>query len=401
MQKKIIALAVAGAIGSIVAGSVFAADAPATVYGRIDYGYQSTSGDSGGLKNQKSTNAFASGIEAGSRIGIKGASDLENGLKAIYEVEFGIYLDQASGPDAASKTGAVTSSGSDAKWTNRHSYIGVTGDFGTAVGGRLDGVRYGIFQAYDPFGAGGMGNFTQVTRQVDRANNAIAYITPNFSGFSGLVAYGTAILGAEAGGAGLGGLNPKTGEAAGNLGDFKLNTIMGKYEQGPLSVTLDWEQVTAGNIGSGAGVAGSLSDKITVTTVGGSYDLGVAKVSALYDQLQDTLDSVGDIQKTVNMLIGVKVPVNAFTFKANYGKSQNKLSGVTDGDTTKFGLGLDYALSKSTNLYADYGSITNGTGAAIAISAAANAYGPTGSYGGGSVGLGGATGIDFGMALKF
>ena len=96
MQKKIIVLAVAGTIGSIVAGSVFAADTPPTIYGRIDYGYQSTSGDSGGLKNQKSTNAFASGIEAGSRIGIKGANELNNGLKAIYEVEFGITVDQSS-----------------------------------------------------------------------------------------------------------------------------------------------------------------------------------------------------------------------------------------------------------------------------------------------------------------
>jgi predicted porin len=399
MQKKIIVLAVAGAIGSIVAGSAFA-DAP-TFYGRIDYGYQSTGGDSGGLTGQKTTNAFNSGIEAGSRIGLKGAEDIGNNLKGIYEVEFGINVDQASGADAAAKTGAVTSTGSAATWNNRHSYIGLTGDFGTAVGGRLDGVRYGIFQAYDPFGAGGMGNFTQITRQVDRANNAVAYITPNFNGFSGLVAYGTAILGANVDGAGLGGLNAKTGEAAGNLGDFKLNTIMGKYEQGPISVTLDWEQVKADNIGIGAGVAGNITDKITVTTVGGSYDLGVVKVSALYDTLKDTADVLGDLQKTSNFLIAVKAPMGAFTLKANYGKSQNKLSGAVDADTSKFGLGVDYALTKRTNLYADYGAITNGKNAKLAISAAANAYGPTGSYGGGSTGVGGAHGIDFGIAHKF
>jgi predicted porin len=143
-------------------------------------------------------------------------------------------------------------------------------------------------------------------------------------------------------------------------------------------------------------------------TVGGSYDLGVAKVSALYDQLQDTLDVAGDLQKTVNMMVGVKVPMDAFTFKANYGKSQNKLSTAVDGDTTKFGIGLDYTLSKTTNLYADYGAITNGTNAYIPISAAANAYGPTTSYGGvatSAIGVGsnvgGTVGIDIGMALKF
>ena len=117
--------------------------------------------------------------------GFKGAEDSGNGLKAIFESNSAFSGDTRT--DLNRRYGRWRSS------STRHAYVGVTGGFGTVVGGRLDGVRYGIFNKYDAFAAGTVGNFTQMTGQVDRANSAVAYISPNWSGFSFVGAYATNI----------------------------------------------------------------------------------------------------------------------------------------------------------------------------------------------------------------
>jgi predicted porin len=418
MQKKLIALAIAG----LAAAPAFA-QSNVTIYGRVDLGMINTGGDSGQVVGQKNTTSFAQGIAAGSRIGFKGNEDLGNGIKAIFELEYGIGVDEPYTTAAANPNGAVASTSSAATWVNRHSYLGLTGGFGTVVAGRLDGVRYGIFNGYDAFGGGTMGNFTQITRQVDRANNAIAYISPNFSGFSFVAAAGTHILGAGATNAltsvapnlppvgsrvagGLTGLNGGGSEFAGNDGDLTLVTLMGKYENGPVSLTLDWEQIKADSVRlvltAPTAVNNALgSDKITVATIAGSYDFGVVKVSALYDTLHDQLDGVGDLQKKNTWFISAKVPLGKAALKATYGRSDDKLS--SNADVSKFGLGVDYAVSKRTSFFMDYGKVKNDSGSGVAINSSANSYGPTGSYGGNIPALQtkGTRGFDIGMAHTF
>ena len=78
MQKKIIALAVAG----LVSGAAFA-QTNVTVYGIMDMSYTYS----------KIGDAKFSGMEAGGwsgpRIGFKGEEALGNGLKTIFTMEFG------------------------------------------------------------------------------------------------------------------------------------------------------------------------------------------------------------------------------------------------------------------------------------------------------------------------
>lgn len=356
MQKKIIALAIAG-----LASTAAFAQSNVTIYGRIDTGFQSRLGSSGGLSNVPSKQEIGSGIESGSRIGFKGVEDLGNGLKAIFETEYGIGIDQ---------TNTAASPATSATWTNRHSYVGLTGGFGTAVVGRLDGVRYGVYGQYDPFANGTVAGFTQITRQVDRADNAVAYISPSFGGFGVVLAYATNIAGAE---------------SFGNRTDHSLETIMLTYDNGPISARLDYEQVTT---------PGTNGDKTWVATGAGSYDFGVVKVSALLDQIKNETAGL----KEQVWLIGAKAPIGKFTAKAVVGQLKDKsINTVTRADlgsnnSTKWGLGVDYNLSKRTNLYADYGQIHNQSAATRGISSAGNA-GPTGGYG--------SLGFDFGIAHTF
>ena len=346
MQKKIIALAIAG-----LASTAAFAQSNVTIYGRADLGGVYRFGDSGGVADTEGKYEIASGIQAGSRIGFKGVEDLGNGLKALFEVEYGMSMDQNTGGNKA------------ATWTNRHSYVGLTGGFGTVVGGHLDGVRYGVFNTYDPFAGGTVANFTQMTIQVDRASNAVAYISPKFSGFGLVLAYGTAINAAE---------------SDGNNTDSSLQTIMGTYDNGPITARLDYEQVTT---------PGTSGNKTWVATAGASYDFGVVKLSALLDQIKNEDTNL----KQQAWLIGASAPVGKFALKAVVGGVKNKADGVSDADSIKWGLGLDYNLSKRTNLYANYGQISNDDGATIALNQAANSN--QAGYG--------TAGFDFGIAHKF
>ncbi len=342
MQKKIIALAIAG-----LASTAAFAQSNVTIYGRMDLGAAYRSGNSGGVNGIDDKYEIASGVGSGSRIGFKGVEDLGNGLKAVFQSEFGIGIDQT----AAGTTNAT--------WTNRNSYVGLAGGFGTVVAGRLDGVRYGVFNTYDPFAGGTIGNFTQMTLQVDRADNAIAYISPNFSGFGLVLAYSTNTAGPE---------------PVANNGAAQLHTIMGTYDNGPISARLDYEEVVTG-----------LGSKTWVATAAGSYDFGVVKVSALLDQIKNKDAGL----KEQAWLIGAKAPVGKFTLKAAVGGVKDKEN--DNNDSIKWALGVDYSLSKRTYVYANYGQIKNDDAAVRQLNWAANSQGAGyGTYG-----------IDFGIAHTF
>jgi predicted porin len=369
MQKKLIVLALAG----LSAASAFA-QSNVTVYGRVDYGYVSRGGSDGAVADLGRKNEMASGVQSGSRLGFKGAEDLGNGLKAIFEVESGLSNDAAS-----TQSGGLFA-------TNRHAYVGLTGAFGTAVGGRLDGVRYGLFNKYDAFGGGGIGNFTQMTGQVDRADNAIAYISPNFSGFTLTLAHATQVGGQEyAGNAAvaavannLGAVTGTTGVAAvtqkdANTGDGVLNTIMLNYENGPISLSADYEQVVIDSARRAGGVNGA--DKVKVWVLAGSYNFGMVKLSALYDSHHTTKVGTGDLVDYKDWFISAKVPYGKFDFKATYGQVNNNLSGTSKMDSNKIGLGVNYNLSKRTNVYFDFGTINNERNATLALNQAANSNG--------------------------
>jgi len=399
MQKKIIALALAG-----LASSAAFAQSNVTLYGRADYGYMVRGDDDGAVsKNLKNKSEFASGIGAGSRIGFKGSEDLGNGLKAIFEIEYGLSLDSSGGGAAA---GQANGAGTSTTWWNRHSYVGLSSaSLGTVVGGRLDGVRYGIFNKYDAFAGGNIGNFTQMTGQVDRANNAIAYISPSFSGFNAVLAYSSSIgnsnnlgLAAQEGGAATGrgsATVPFAARLGGNAGDATLYTANLNYTNGGLSLSADYEYINfyGGNVDS-AYTAAKGHDDAQVYLFAGSYDFGVVKVAALYDRFETSTNSWGraaglgdaDIQ---SWFISASAPLGKFLVKATYGETEN--DNVQDSKGTKFGLGLDYNLSKRTKIYTGYAIISNENKAAYQLNPAANSYGA--GYG--------VQGFDLGVAHTF
>ena len=87
----------------------------------------------------------------------------------------------------------------------------------------------------------------------------------------------------------------------------------------------------------------------------GSYDLGVVKLGAGYQARKFTgaSSAFGTNKQTV---LGVSAPYGAFNFGLNY-STNKQLTASNKG----IDLGVSYALSKRTNVYAQMQSVTIGT----------------------------------------
>ena len=90
MKKTLLALATLSAM----AGSAFAADV--TVYGLVDYGFQFKHVDQYTQTGDDNTFQMKSGMNSGSRFGLKGSEDLGNGLKVGFVLENGFNADDGT-----------------------------------------------------------------------------------------------------------------------------------------------------------------------------------------------------------------------------------------------------------------------------------------------------------------
>jgi predicted porin len=140
--------------------------------------------------NGRSSRGFLEGVSRANRVGVKGSEDLGSGLKAVYQVEFGVQLADTNGNVA---------SGSD-NVTMRNSFVGLAGDWGTFLVGRHDTPLKISTGKLDLFGDTMADYNGTVGFQDIRADNAIAYISPSFSGLSfaaATVAPGGTFLGGQ------------------------------------------------------------------------------------------------------------------------------------------------------------------------------------------------------------
>jgi predicted porin len=139
-----------------------------------------------------SSNGYIPGEGRASRLGVKGSEDLGNGLKAIYQVELGINLNDTNN-NVLSNSDSIT---------YRNTFVGLAGNWGTLLGGRHDTPMKISTSKLDLF-VDTMADYNGTVGFRDlRADNAIAYISPNWSGFQ-LAAAIVPSGGATGGGQGL------------------------------------------------------------------------------------------------------------------------------------------------------------------------------------------------------
>lgn len=178
MKKKIVVAAIAATLATPMV-----ANAEAIMYGKLRVASQyhnrgDLANDSWGMEDHSS------------RIGVKGTEDLGNGLKGIFQLEFGVNVGEGFG-----KTG------NGEIWSQRNSFVGLGGPFGTLLLGKHDTpfkmstMNLDFFSDTnvdnDDSGSFAKSNNDKVftsTKGVGlfhslRVDGAIAYVSPNFAGF--------------------------------------------------------------------------------------------------------------------------------------------------------------------------------------------------------------------------
>ncbi|EIC21947.1 porin [Thiorhodovibrio frisius] len=168
---------------------------------------------------------YMPGAGPSNRIGIKGSEDIGNGLKAIYQVELGI---------AFGASDANIPSGNNNSFSVRNSFVGLAGSFGTVLVGRHDTPLKISTGKLDMF-ADTMADYNGTVGFNDlRVDNAIAYISPSFSGFQfmgALVAPGGATAGE--------GLNANSDQLNGAW------SLAGIYNNGPYYASIAYESLNS------------------------------------------------------------------------------------------------------------------------------------------------------------
>ncbi|MEC5213760.1 putative porin [Polaromonas sp. CG_9.5] len=308
MKKSLIALAVLAASGAAMAQS------SVTLYGIADAFVGSTKSEVGNT-GLRQNNVSTSGVN-GSRWGLKGAEDLGGGMKAIFTLESGFNLD----------TGAQKTAGSI---FDRQAYVGLQSGFGTVSVGRqysaYDNLQGATNHNYDAFtfSARGAVSANGIADYTNRISNSVAYATPAFGGFSGAVVYGF-------------GENKNTvGNVNGDATDSASVHI--KYANGPILVGYAYQQDKLAAVGN-------VQDKNKYNLLGGSYDLGVAKLTGSYNTAKN------NVMKDKEGQIGVSVPFGAAAISAGYARSKSEGAGV-ERTGKGYSVLATYALSKRTGLY--------------------------------------------------
>ncbi len=363
MQKKLIALAIAG----LVSAPVFA-QSNVTVYGVVDafVGY-------GKYDDNKFTGITSGGL-AGSRIGFRGTEDLGNGLKGVFTLEYGIDIDQNEG---IGSRGTAKNSATRA----RQQFVGLQGDFGFVGLGRQYSPGYWTSAKYDaiptvPFSpqfllAMASGS-NIVAGSAARVSNALNYKSPNWGGLTLNAIYG---FNEE---------NQDNERGAGDLAAIGLD-----YSNGPLGVGLVYSQVKQkdgaigtekfqpNNLGTPTlGIVNGLPAVVpgALTTLdetkkewylGAGYDLGMFKLVASYQQIKDATAAE---EKDKIWQVGAVVPVTAAgKVHVSYGRAS--ADSVDDADAAAWTLLYSHGLSKRTTIYAGYSQINNDDNSAISAQA--------------------------------
>ena len=119
--------------------------------------------------------SYMPGESRANRVGVKGSEDLGNGLKAIYQVEFGVYFGARDDNIPSGNNGGVDM---------RNSFVGLAGDWGTFLVGRHDTPLKISTGKLDLF-VDTMADYNGTVGFDDlRVDNTAAYISPSFGGLS-------------------------------------------------------------------------------------------------------------------------------------------------------------------------------------------------------------------------
>ena len=332
MQKKIIALAVAG----LVSGAAFA-QTNVTVYGIADVAWQYSSKSY--TDGVKSKSAIDDGGQDASRLGFKGTEDLGDGLSAFFQLEQRFNLDT---------TGV----------SGRNSNLGLTSkSWGTIKAGSFGSV-HDDYNGYSEAGGMGWGNGAIAMLATGDARNAIEYISPNMSGLEFKLGLST-------------NYGDGNGDEVTEFDDSNDNNrayfVSAAYANGPVKAALTYDR---SKFASPAVGTNSASEWL----LGGSYNFGMLTLAGSYQQASNA-NYIRDLDVDL-WQVGVIVPVGAAgNVHVAYGEAEYDFDG--ESKSKSYTLAYTHALSKRTTAYVGYNRTDNDEGLALGPIASGVAYNAT------------------------
>lgn len=333
MQKKLIALAVAG----LVAAPAFA-QSNVTIYGVADAYFGLVNGKQTVSGKSDTAAVVGGGLLSGNRLGFKGSEDLGNGLKAEFVLEQGFNIDDGFGL-------------SDRAF-HRQAFVALNSSMGKVGLGRQYGPGYAATAAYEATGGAiiapqsilsAQSGMTITPNSPARWDNSVSYASPNFGG---LTVNGTWGVGTE----------KADDEKAGRRLGLGVN-----YANGPIGVAYVYHQAngTDGN------------DKQREHFLGGSYDFGMFTLLASYQTVGgDTSGATTPAAADAKLWeLGGVVKVGAGNVHVAYGMLN---SDMNQGDAKSFALAYTQGLSKRTTAYAGLNRTSNDDAVAYGLTGGNN-----------------------------
>jgi len=309
----------------------------------------------------------------------------DNGLTSAAAVDlvFSVSEDLGNGMSAFAKIHTLRDNGGSG---NADQVVGIKGDFGTVVAGRMESFTEGKVSAMAANDASDTLSIeTNRGFKTGRAEGALAYVSPSFNGFTfGVAGFAMNNTGSDAStttgtismaassinvsGTDTGnGLSTASGTAsvisaaastltthttnAANVTDQSANfdaiDVMVEYANGPLLVRMSREMTDSQTFNS------STAKDQTIMNLGVNYKMGDTTLTGTMYEVEN-----GDGQDSNDVngyFVGVKQKMGANTLAFSYMEEDSLSSGdKATGQDESWMVSIDHALSKRTSLTAAY-----------------------------------------------
>jgi len=379
MNKKLMAVAVAGAVAGAVATPDLAV-AQITIQGRFvaEYAFadQMDTNSTASVASQPSSattssatgslgNAAVAAVPSTSRDNADGFNSPASWIRLSAEEKLGGGNSIWAQCENRARWGVdISPSQGAGGFCDRNSALGIKGSFGNFFVGRWDTAiedSSGLTRIHGSTGWDGRqhmlteGQDTTIISFAQRVQDSINYNSPNFSGFQ--VNLSTTTTNAA--------LNTATGSTAQVGQKGRIYSVLAKYAGGPLVGYVGYEKHDDNQAVAAAGRDGAEEHMVTF---GVSYVFGPVKVGIVYTDFDGDGTTAGtDITRTAWQIAAEWKVTPAGTVRVGYTQADDyegsdaRASSAADQGAKQYSIGYYHALSKRTTIGAYYTAVDNDT----------------------------------------
>ena len=353
-------LACAAACGLLFASTAGAQTSNVQLYGRANLGldYYSAEGASGaGGGSSSDREGRVRVFDNSSRVGVRGTEDLGNGLKAVFQIETGVNVDNGSNTGQGGQGNSSTGF-----WASRDSFVGIDSGFGRLTFGRQtiwisNGVNAQFSSNYIntevPWTDGrALGRIPNVA---GRTSNVVLYTSPTFAGLNASVYYSPNAQEAV-----------QTSATADTNGAIWGATVRGSF--GPFYAQFDYIS-NEGNTPAGGGVRPDSSGFKLGASWGYMPGARIGVIGTLVEANNAAGLTLGDEVDQYGWTINWEHTFGNLQVMAQYGQLGSLNDCDSDGAPGNIGcgnsgargymVGARYLLSKRTWVYGSYNGVSN------------------------------------------